>query len=207
MKKAYIICLILFIAVTVYSGTYLYARVRFGNEFDVENRFVVSEEEEYTQPETVYEAAANNQLICNLTTFVLEKYYVETGILTEEKINTPVELLGMSRDKLIIYMKKYIKNPDEEDVKNGIIAFELISFSRDRVVFRKTYSNDALTTKFYGRIENGYMTIYLEDGKTLYDYTNINVERLPADIQKELETGKEFGSTAELYDFLETFSS
>lgn len=207
MKKTYIICLFLFIGVCVYAGAYFYTRVSMGQEKYIE-QFVLREEESTVEmTSAAYEAAVNNQLICNLTKFVEEEYNADTGEMTEKKINTPVELLGYSRDKLIIYMKQYMKSPGTEDAKKGLIAFELVSFSRDKVVWRKTYCKTTEDARFYGRAENGYVTIYLNDKITLYDYTNIRIEKLPSNLQEKLEEGIEFQTFEELYDFLETFTS
>lgn len=206
MKKAYIICLFLFVGFTVYLGSYFYARTNFQSEDYYENRFIVQEDTSVPKVEPIIEAAINDQLICNLTSFVQEDYDMESGILTENKINTPVALLGYSRDKLIIYMKQYMKEPSTQDKEKGLIAFELISFSRDKVVWRKTYSRQD-NVEFLGTVENGYLTIYLPDGTTLYDYTNISVEKLPSDIQHQLEQGIHFHDYEELYDFLETYTS
>lgn len=206
MKKTYIICLILFVGASVYLGSYFYARTHFQGKDYYENRFLIQEDTQPQRIEPIMEAAANDGLICNLTSFVQEEYEVESGMLTETKINTPVALLGYSRDRLIIYMKQYMREPSNEDLQKGLIAFELISFSRDKVVWRKTYSRQE-NMEFLGTIENGYLTIYLPDGTTLYDYTNIAVQNLPRSIQEELEAGICFKNYQELYDFLETYTS
>lgn len=206
MKRMHIICLFLFVGISVYLGAYAYARIHFRDSDYYENRFLLEETDDLPTQDA-QEAAANNELVCNLTTFLQENYDAELGILTEEKINTPVELLGISRDKLIIYMKQYMKNPSKEDSEKGLIAFELISFSRDKVVWRKTYSRDKDNVEFYGKAENGYLIIYLEDGTTLYDYTTIKISDLSQEIQKELIEGIHFEDTQALYDFLETYTS
>lgn len=207
MKKTYIICLILFVGISVYTGAYFFAKFKFKDDSFNNNVFIINEESSESEDEIVYEAAANDQVICNLTKFVLETYDVNMGVLNEEKINTPVDLLGMSRDRLIIYMKQYMQNPSDEDVDKGLIAFELISFSRDKVVWRKTYSLNDPDVEFYGHSENGYVTIYLNDGITLYDYTNIRTNNLPRDVQESLDKGIHFRNIDELYDFLETYTS
>lgn len=206
MKKTYIICLVFFLGISVFLGSYFYARTHFRNKDYFENRFLIQEETSPSRVEPIMQAAVNDQLICNLTTFVQEEYNVESGVLTEAKINTPVNLLGYSRDRLIIYMKQYMKNPSSADIEKGLIAFELISYSRDKVVWRKSYSQNE-EIEFIGKAENGYVTIYLPDGTTLYDYTNIPLEKLPESLQEALAAGVHFKNSGELYDFLETYTS
>lgn len=206
MKKSYIICLFLFIGVGVYFGAYFFARTHFHSQDYYDNRFMVKEESETVKIEPLKEAAVNEQVICNLTSIIEEEYDVDSGKLSEQKIDTPVGLLGYSRDKLIIYMKQYMKSPSKEDCDKGMIAFELISFSREKVVWRKSFTRKK-EVEFLGKNENGYLTIYLPDGKTLYDYTNIYIEQLPPAIWEKLEDGIEFTNSEELYDFLETYTS
>ena len=60
---------------------------------------------------------------------------------------------------------------------------------------------------FYIKAADGYVTVYLGDGKTVYEYTSILVSELPDAIQKELENGKKVDSLGQVYGFLENYSS
>lgn len=60
---------------------------------------------------------------------------------------------------------------------------------------------------YYLKEENGKVSVYLEDGKTLYEYTTIETKSLPAHLQKEIRQGKYLTGEKELYDFLENYSS
>ncbi len=55
--------------------------------------------------------------------------------------------------------------------------------------------------------EFGYVNIYLADRETIYEYTNITMDMLPAALQSEISEGKGMTSERELYDFLENYSS
>ena len=55
--------------------------------------------------------------------------------------------------------------------------------------------------------EEGYVNIYLADGETLYEETEITLEDLPEDLKGEVLKRKGLSSTGELYDFLENYSS
>lgn len=146
--------------------------------------------------------------INNLTTIKLQKYYELTGDFNEEIINTPVIFLEMTKEDLITYMSNYLSNPDREDVNEGIIAFDIIKFSKEEVVLRKTFNNTSIKeVKYWGYIENGYVSIYLDDNETIYDYTDISANILPNNLRNQFENGKKFYGIEELYEFLETYST
>lgn len=54
---------------------------------------------------------------------------------------------------------------------------------------------------------NGYVVVYLNDKKTIYEYTSIDVESLPVLLQNEVKNGKYIKDIEELYGFLENYSS
>lgn len=51
------------------------------------------------------------------------------------------------------------------------------------------------------------MAVYYADGKTLYAVTDIRMEELPDDLQEEIQQGKSIGDEAQLYNFLENYTS
>ena len=55
--------------------------------------------------------------------------------------------------------------------------------------------------------EEGYLSVYYSDRKTKYMDTDIRMDELGIRLQKEIETGKTFENSKELYDFLENYSS
>lgn len=54
---------------------------------------------------------------------------------------------------------------------------------------------------------NGYVAVYKEDKKTIFEYTNINVDELPDVLAEEIRCWKKIEGKPELYGFLENFSS
>lgn len=60
---------------------------------------------------------------------------------------------------------------------------------------------------FYLQPLNGYVVVYLEDRKTIFEYTDIKVSELPEEIQEEIEQGKAIAGLEKLYGFLENYSS
>ena len=60
---------------------------------------------------------------------------------------------------------------------------------------------------YYLKENQGCVSVYLDDGKTLYENTSIRMETLPESLQSEIREGKRICTEKELYDFLENYSS
>ena len=60
---------------------------------------------------------------------------------------------------------------------------------------------------YYLKELNGYVVVYLSDKKTVYEYTDISLEDLPENLQKEVQNGKYIETSESLYGFLENYSS
>lgn len=60
---------------------------------------------------------------------------------------------------------------------------------------------------YYIKASDGYVTVYMADEETVYEYTSIPVNELPKDIQKELKGGKKVDTMGQVYGFLENYSS
>lgn len=203
MKKMYIICYIFITVVVVFYFTYNYSKHNMGLNHELEERTRESE----SQFEIMTQTAYNEIKISNLTVIKLQTYDLNNNTFEEEKINTPVNFLGMGRSDLLLYMQEYLKEPDKEDIKRGLKAFELVKFSNDEVVLRKTYQMEEVMDEYYAVLENGYVTIYLKDESTIYDYTDIAEADLPDYLVLSLKNGLHFHGLKELYEFLETYSS
>lgn len=144
--------------------------------------------------------------IVKTNTEIIYEIYKNGNKTKEEKITAPAEYVGKSRSNLINLLDELSDNPSVEELQNGLDKLELISFSGKRVVIRKEYENP-LPYTYVLYMENGKVTVYYCDKKTVYSYTDIKAEDLPESIRKELYNGKEVESTESLYDFLETYSS
>ena len=53
----------------------------------------------------------------------------------------------------------------------------------------------------------GYVVVYCDDHKTVYEVTDISINSLPKDIQEKVMNSMYIESTEELYQFLENYSS
>ena len=61
--------------------------------------------------------------------------------------------------------------------------------------------------EFYLYEEDGKVSVYEEDGVTLYERTSIEVRELPEEIKTAVLEGKPVADQEELYSFLENYSS
>jgi hypothetical protein len=159
----------------------------------------------YSTEANVAAGAVSEEVVCADTQVVYELYY--QGEKRKEEIQAaPALYVGKTRSQLLECLQESLENPSREELEEGLENLELISFSKDRVVIRKKYG-DGLSYAYCLYIENGAVTVYYSDKTTVYSYTGIQAETLPDSLRKELYSGKELDSPAELYDFLETYSS
>ena len=95
--------------------------------------------------------------------------------------------------------------PTQEQL-DGLTSYELISYEGLEIHLRKTYhqnSNGGYIAKSF----NGMVVILNGDGKTVYEYTEINIGALPEDLRNEILDGMKLETEEELYSFLENYSS
>lgn len=65
----------------------------------------------------------------------------------------------------------------------------------------------AVSYKFYLAEKDGMVTVYRADNDEIYEYTDIQMDHLPEDVQKEISMYKYMKDEGELYDFLESYTS
>ncbi|MGN0515266.1 MAG: hypothetical protein ACI4GD_13405 [Lachnospiraceae bacterium] len=205
MRRLYVICLLFILAASVFYLSYDFSKENMGKKDYVMIEDYTDSPNEILEntPKTAFEESRIN----NLTTIKMQINDLNTDSFEEFKINTPVEFLEFTKSDLLKYLDEYLKNPDKEDKDRGLIEFEMVKFSNKEVVIRKTYKSEDNSDKYIAVLENGYVTIYHEDGKTIYDYTDIPEAKLPADIVKSMDNGIIFDNISKLYEFLETYSS
>ncbi len=204
MKKMYIVCfLVLGLAFSaVYYGSYRLTQQRLGNQEQQETNQDTS-----SAPAVLGAAKTEESIITRRTAYVLEEYSLNDDSLTSETISPPVEVLGYDRKKLMDYIQSYMENMEQEDKEKGLISYELTSFSKDKVVLRKTYYQEEQTAQFYLDVQMGRIVVYQTEDDSLYAYTEVKFNNLPETLRREILAGKYIETVEELYHFLETYSS
>lgn len=130
-------------------------------------------------------------------------YY--SGVLYSEKAMT--EEQAHLKTPKAIFLEKQLSDlrameDREEELKQAREMAKQEASTQGEMVLAET--EDFL---YYLIEESGYVNIYLADRKTIYEYTNITMDMLPAALQSEISEGKGMTSERELYDFLENYSS
>ena len=141
------------------------------------------------------------------TEYTLQTYDVETDTTKEEVLPTPSYLIGLTREDVIQYLKDYMQDLPLNEFQKGLVSFEVMSFSTDNIVLKKTYDADNIEYKYYLKEQNGYIVAYYGDQKTVFDYTGVSIENLSAFEQQQLQEGIAVKDLDELYALLENYSS
>ena len=143
------------------------------------------------------------------TAFMIEEYDKNTENIVMREEEVPEKYMGMNRDSFVEAMLSYEMSPPLEEQKKGLVSVEVLSFSEKRVLIRKNYELEEIISEkiFYLVAEDHYITVYLEDMENIYLYTDINLEELPASLQEEIIHKKLISGEANLYHFLESYSS
>ncbi|SHO50204.1 BofC C-terminal domain-containing protein [Anaerocolumna xylanovorans] len=152
-------------------------------------------------------ASAVTNAVLPTTQYTLQTYDMKTGSLKEEELPTPSYLIGLNREEVMQYLKEYLADLSLSEFEKGLVSFELISFSKDNIVLRKTYNSDSVEYKYFLKAVDGYIVAYYGDQKTVYNYTGVSVENLALEDRLQLEKGIFVKDLDELYAILENYSS
>ncbi len=214
MNKTYLLSFLLCILFLgcVYFGSYYYV-TKYMTEPIVEDYNQVtlnSETVEAPQEESdaaIYVDTNEEERIDSYTNYILESYDMTNYELHEEKLPMPSEYIGLTREGLITYLEDYARYPSEEDQEKFLEDIQLISYSDEKIIIRKSFKPEEIPETFYLMVENNMVNVYYKDKKTVYMYTDISLNTLPLDVQSEIISIKYIRSPEELYNFLETYSS
>ena len=141
------------------------------------------------------------------TQYVLQVYDIKNGNMTEDILPTPSYLIGLKREEVIEYLYEYMNDLPLSEFEKGLETFELVSFSKDNVVLRKTYNIDKVENQYFLKSQNGYIVVYYGDQKTVYEYTGLSTAKLSQYEKLKLEEGIFARDLEELYALLENYSS
>jgi len=214
MNKTYLLSFLLCILFLgcVYFGSYYYVTKYMTEPIVEEYNQVAAGNETVEETQTESDAAIfvdtnDEERIDSYTNYILESYDMTNYELHEEKLPMPSEYIGLTRDELIAYLEDYAEYPSEEDQEKFLEDIQLISYSDEEIIVRKSFKPEEIPETFYLMVENNMVNVYYKDKKTVYMYTDISLDTLPADVQSEIINIKYIRSPEELYNFLETYSS
>lgn len=152
----------------------------------------------------------DNDKITPKTQLIMQTYYIDArnhDNLEESKENMPSELIAMSEDELEDYLEDYMDDIPLNEYLDGLLSYEVIEFSKDKVILRKTYAADWNENEYYLCDVDGYVVVYYSDKETVFEYTGIKTADLSSEEQVRLKIGYYVSDEEELYALLESYSS
>ena len=158
-------------------------------------------------PEVLPVTAGKENFILPETRLVTETLNLKTGEKTIDETPMPAVYLGLEREELLAKLNDYMMNLSIREMEEGLVSYDVESYSTEEVVLRKTYYPDENYQKYYVIYRQGRIVVYYSDRKTVFEYPDIKLSDLPVDLQCELLSGKEMKDEAELYNFLQNYSS
>ena len=160
-----------------------------------------------TEDEKAKEVLANSETLSVDTDYILK----ETNVLDHTELEIvrrlPQKYVGMNREQFLEVMDIYEAFPPLSEQQRGFVGLEVLSFSRERVVVRMDYRYIQPSTSFYLAAYDNMVWVYLEDKQTVYIETDIRVDMLPEELQRQIIQMKWVKNQEELYNFLENYSS
>lgn len=229
MKAVYRISIILNI---LFAG---YILVRGGELLMREYLFsagdAVLEQSAEKQPESTQTSASQEHVTCD-TIYTVSEYDLSTGRQEVYHELLPAAIIGMNRQQLVEWLDDYNLSASLEDLEDGFLSMELLSFSPQEIRVRKRVESVAEpqpepidqprqliqgeeiqtvsgNNGVYGCIlaQEGLLTVYDGMRRHVILYTDISLFDLPEDVQQEILEGKNVASEQELYNLLESYSS
>ena len=145
--------------------------------------------------------------VLTTTKIISETFDTVTGVFSMQDIMPDSAMIGMTRDELSAYLAEEMENMPLSEREKGLISNELITFSKDRVIMRKTYDADKVEFLYYVAVKNGEIIVYHSDRKTVYEYTGISAFDLGEEERLALLNGIQIKTQEELFSLLESYSS
>lgn len=139
--------------------------------------------------------------------YVLETRYLSQGTTEREQLPLPGFMVGITREELCAYMEGYMEYMPVNEHLNGLIQYEIVSFSPTKIVLRKTYDETKVENQFFIGTSGGYVTVYYSDLRTVYEYTEIELDSLPFDVRESIKKGFYVKDAKTLYSILEGYTS
>lgn len=159
------------------------------------------------EQETVEAGVLAHNTVLPTVSYIEETYNTVTGKLDAVARTAPGFLIGMTKEELTEYVSRYMENMSLAEYEAGLQAYEIISFSENKVILRKTYDASKIPYKYYVNISDGMVTVYYSDLKSVYEYTHIPAVDLSEEDRLALIEGIYVKNREELYSILEGFSS
>ncbi|MBQ8315432.1 MAG: BofC C-terminal domain-containing protein [Lachnospiraceae bacterium] len=159
------------------------------------------------EQESIAAGVIAHNTVLPTVSYVEETYNMVTGQLDSVAKTAPGFLIGMTREELSAYLTNYMDKLSLAEYEAGLLSYEIVSFSENKVVLRKTYDASKVPYKFYVNITDGMVTVFYSDMESVFEYTHIPAVDLAEEDRLALIEGIYVKDREELYSILEGFSS
>lgn len=159
------------------------------------------------EKEEVLQTASSAESLRATASYFLETCYLQSQTEEREQLAIPGFMVGIDRRELTAYIEGYMEAMPINEYLAGLVAYEIVSFSEDRVVLRKTYDESRVENQFYLCQKGDFIVVYYSDLRTVYEYTEIRVDSLQEEMQNSIEQGFYVKDAQELYSILEGYTS
>ncbi len=156
------------------------------------------------QDDVTVTADASDMTTADTKLVVIENY--PGGLCRQSESTLPAEMIGRRRSDLDELLESYCSMPDSLDIEKGLYRIELTAFSSGCVTIEKSYHNKVMEY-YYLAFADDCVTVYCEDKTTVLLTTDIHRDQLTASLAEEILNFKLVVGNAELFDFLETYTS
>lgn len=156
------------------------------------------------QDDVAVTADASDVTTADTALVIVENY--PGGLCRQSETEIPEEMIGKNRNDLDELLESYCAQPDSIDIEKGLYRLELTVFSAGSVTIEKSYHNEVMDY-YYLAFADDCVTVYREDKKTVLLTTDIHRDQLTTALTEEILNFKLIVGNAELFDFLETYTS
>lgn len=136
--------------------------------------------------------------------YVCVIYNRDTGEQTRECGTISSEFIGCNRKDVEKYLEEYMENTSKEE---GLVSFEMTSFSSEALHVKKVYETDKSEYAFLLVVEDNEIVVYDAKWENVYERTGIQIQGLMQEEQEKLIQGMYVKDEKELYSILEDYSS
>ena len=169
---------------------------------------LIAEKEEGSQDSfELMEVSAEDAIITADTVCVYQLYYLDNGEQLQYEAKPSADIAGLTRVQLSKKLARYMEQLSVMEYEAGLLSYEVLSFSPERVVLQKVYDRDRVQYKYFVTIKNDEVVAFYSDKKTVFEYTGILQYELEENIRTALQIGIPVKDVEELYDFLSGITS
>lgn len=152
-------------------------------------------------------ASLSSGRITGDTMLVIQIYDDGSGSETAEQQKMPGKYIGLDREDFVRCIEDMEASMSLAERSAGLYSIEVLSFSTEKIVLRKSYHKQEKSDSFYLMIEQNMVVVYEQDRSGIYLRTTIDGRELPSKVRYEILHGMTIASKSELEKFLESYST